>query len=194
MNALAKDFRPEASQGRLALAGEMPAPRLGPQPLVRTGRLTLRRPVRTDADAIAAALGDYRVARMLMRVPQPYHAEDAEDWLATIAADTDRIWAFAVTLTGVRAILAPAADPDNAGRDDRLAGVVTIEWHKSEGREGWHIGYWLAPEHWGRGIMSEAGPVLRDAYGRCPACFGHGRECRFAQAAGPPRLRHHRCR
>ena len=51
------------------------------QPLIRTGRLTLRRVEARDAEAITAALANYRVAKMLTRVPQPYHLEDAEEWL-----------------------------------------------------------------------------------------------------------------
>lgn len=126
------------------------------QPLIRTGRLTLRRPGARDAAAIAEALANYRVARMLTRVPQPYHLEDAEEWLAAIGEPGPDAWIFAVTLGGVRAILAPEAEAANGNVSDRLVGVVAIEWREAGDRTGWHIGYWLAEPHWGKGIMTDA--------------------------------------
>ena len=126
------------------------------QPLIRTGRLTLRRPEARDAEAIAAALANYRVAKMLTRVPQPYHVEDAEDWLATIDEPGNQNWLYAITLGGVRAILAPEIEAANGNVSDRLVGFVSIEWREAGERTGWHIGYWLAEEHWGKGIMTDA--------------------------------------
>ena len=128
------------------------------QPLIRTGRLTLRRPEARDAEAIAEALANYRVARMLVRVPQPYHLEDAEDWLASIDGPHSgpEAWTFAITLGGVRAILAPEIEAANGNVSDRLIGVVSIEWREAGSRTGWHLGYWLAEEHWGKGIMTDA--------------------------------------
>lgn len=126
------------------------------QPLIRTGRLTLRRPEARDAEAIAEALANYRVARMLTRVPQPYHLEDAEDWLAAIGEPAPGAWIFAVTLGGVRAILAPEIEAANGNVSDTLIGVVAIEWREAGDRTGWHIGYWLGEEHWGKGIMTDA--------------------------------------
>ena len=126
------------------------------QPLIRTGRLTLRRPEARDAEAIAEALANYRVAKMLTRVPQPYHLEDAEDWLASIESVDPGAWLFAITLGGVRALLAPEIEAANGNISDRLIGFVSIEWREAGPRTGWHLGYWLAEEHWGKGIMTDA--------------------------------------
>ena len=126
------------------------------QPLIRTGRLTLRRPEARDAEAISQALANYRVASMLTRVPQPYHLEDAEEWLAAIDEPGGRGWVFAITLGGVRAILSPEVEAANGNVSDRLIGLVSIEWREAGGRTGWTIGYWLAEEHWGKGIMTDA--------------------------------------
>lgn len=126
------------------------------QPLIRTGRLTLRRPEARDAEAIAEALANYRVAKMLVRVPQPYHLEDAIDWLATVGEPDGSAWLFAITLGGVRAILAPEIEAANGNVSDRLIGFVSIEWREAGDRTGWHLGYWLAEEHWGKGIMTDA--------------------------------------
>jgi RimJ/RimL family protein N-acetyltransferase len=126
------------------------------QPLIRTGRLTLRRPEARDAEAIAEGLANYRVARMLTRVPQPYHLEDAEDWLASIEDAQPGAWLFAITLGGVRAILTPEIEAANGNVSDRLIGFISIEWRDAGDRTGWHLGYWLAEEHWGKGIMTDA--------------------------------------
>jgi len=126
------------------------------QPLIRTGRLTLRRPEARDAEAISEALANYRVSKMLTRVPQPYHLEDAEDWLSAIDQPGNQDWLFAITLGGVRAILSPEIEAANGNVSDRLIGFVSIEWRDAGSRTGWHIGYWLAEEHWGKGIMTDA--------------------------------------
>jgi len=86
MNALPKDFLSDLPRPASTLPEPLETGGLGPQPLIRTGRLTLRRPAAKDAEAIAAALANYRVSRMLTRVPQPYHLEDAEDWLGWLEA------------------------------------------------------------------------------------------------------------
>ena len=126
------------------------------QPLIRTGRLTLRRPEARDAEAISEALANYRVAKMLTRVPQPYHLEDADEWLARIGEPGNQDWIFAITLGGVRAILTPEIEAANGNVSDRLIGLVSIEWREAGDRSGWTIGYWLAEEHWGKGIMTDA--------------------------------------
>lgn len=126
------------------------------QPLIRTGRLTLRRVEARDAEAITAALANYRVAKMLTRVPQPYHLEDAEEWLEQQVSPRSDAWTFAITLGGVRAILSPALEAANGNVSDRLIGLVSIEWRTSDKRTGWHIGYWLDEAHWGKGIMTDA--------------------------------------
>ena len=122
------------------------------QPLIRTGRLTLRRPEMRDAEAIAAGLGNHQVARMLLPVPQPYHRDDAEEWLAEINAAGKPGWVFAITLGGVRRMLLQGLETP-ANDDDRLIGVVGIHRH---GQDGWQLGYWLDEPHWGLGIMTEA--------------------------------------
>jgi RimJ/RimL family protein N-acetyltransferase len=155
MNALSKDFFADLplppGLGQPVRVGP-----LGPQPSIRTGRLTLRRPEMKDADAITSALANYRVAQMLTRVPQPYYVEDAEDWLGGLDADSSHAWFFAITLGGVRAILMPGAEAAHGNEAERLIGMLTIEWREAHGRPGWHVGYWLDESQWGKGIMTEA--------------------------------------
>ena len=61
-----------------------------------------------------------------------------------------------LTLGGVRAILTPEVAAANGNVSDRLIGFVSIEWREAGDRTGWTIGYWLAEEHWGKGIMTDA--------------------------------------
>ena len=107
----------------------------GPCPSIETARLKLRPHRLSDAPAIAGSLGDFEVARMLSRVPAPYHQQDALDWLTRQSARVLPDWTLAVT-TG----------------DDVHMGCVGIELRNGE----WHVGYWLNRFHWGKGLMSEA--------------------------------------
>lgn len=117
---------------------------LAPCPVIQTPRLTLRPHVLSDAEAITASLCDFDVARMLLRVPQPYHPGDAREWLET-EANGDTAWNAAIT-----------------GKGGAHIGVVSIERQQN----AWHLGYWLNRQAWGRGIMSEAAWALIDAFFR----------------------------
>lgn len=117
--------------GRAATATGMP----GPCPVITSRSLVLRPHRLGDADAVAQSLSDYAVAGMLARIPQPYHREDALDWLQLHLASSTPGWALAIT-TG----------------DDVHIGVVGLE---PRGHR-WHLGYWLNRFYWGKGIMTEA--------------------------------------
>lgn len=110
---------------------------------IETPRLTLRTPRLEDADAIADGLGRFAVARMLPSLPFPYDRRDALEWLLPRASGVQSGWAFAITRT-----------------DDLLAGAVTVE------RIGghWTLGYWLAPQFWGRRYGSEAVTAVVSAF------------------------------
>lgn len=101
----------------------------------------LRRPERRDAAAIAEALADNHVARMLARVPQPYDVKDAEEWLGRLDPCPEDL-VFAIAVSG------------------RLAGLVSVE-----DRAGvMTLGYWLARPCWGRGIATRAVRQCLDAH------------------------------
>jgi len=104
-------------------------------PEIKAERLTLRALQDFDAANISLFAGDKRVAMNLAVVPHPYPAGAAESYISYARApETDEVvW---------------AVDKDGA-----LIGVIGIT-PKNEG-EG-NIGYWLAPQLWGSGLMSEA--------------------------------------
>lgn len=109
---------------------------------IETGRLSLRPPALEDAEAIAESLNRFAVARMLPALPFPYDRQDALEWLLPRASGVQPGWAFAITRTGL------------------LAGMVTVEPIGGH----WTLGYWLAPQFWGRRYGSEAVGAVVDAF------------------------------
>lgn len=125
----------------------------GPCPVLTTERLLLRPHRMADATAIAESLSDFKVSRMLSRVPQPYDGQDALDWLVPQTSGILPDWTLAIT-TG----------------DDVHIGVVAIELR----RGGWHLGYWLNRFYWDRGYMTEAAAaVLERFFRRMPGATIH---------------------
>src|SRR5262249_37435179 len=102
-----------------------------------TRRLTLRPPALLDAEDIALWLSNWKVARMLARVPFPYQRKDAEEWIASLAEK-------------------PAAHLVYTIHRERLIGVVSIE----GGGDEPVLGYWLAEPWHGKGFMTEAAAAL----------------------------------
>ena len=117
----------------------------GPEPVIRTERLTLRPHRLSDADAIAESLSDFAVTRMLARVPAPYHRQDALDWLVPRSAGIIGDWALAVT----------------EGDDVHIGSVSITRRH-----DRWHLGYWLNRYYWRRGFMGEAVAATLERFGR----------------------------
>jgi RimJ/RimL family protein N-acetyltransferase len=110
----------------------------------RTPRLTLRPAWPEDAPLLAAALADERVVRMLARVPHPYALADAERWVAQPRGGHEP--RFVIT----------AHDAAHGQREPTLIGGIGI----SDVDGGPALGYWLAPDAWGRGYATEAGRAV----------------------------------
>ncbi len=117
----------------------MDAEKLDSTPDLWTRRLVLRPPRPEDAADIARILGDFDVAKMLVRVPFPYDRKDAETWLDMWEHGKISGKGFVLTLK-----------EDSA----RLIGYVSVE--NGNDDLGPAIGYWLGKDHWGKGLMSEA--------------------------------------
>lgn len=103
-------------------------------------RIQLRPWEPTDAAALAALLSDRRVQdRLRDGLPYPYTEEDGRAYIAAmLAAEKDDTFAFAVTVEG------------------RVVGNVGAFRQGNIHRCTAELGYYLAREYWGRGIMTEA--------------------------------------
>ena len=124
-----------------------------PQPVVLTGeRVTLVAPAQSDVDRIAELCADPAIARWTT-VPSPYRREHALGFVTSVVPDgwaSGRVCTWAVR-TG-----------------DVLVGMISLgDIHQHRGE----IGFWLAPEARGRGVMSEATQLVLD-YGFAPAPEG----------------------
>lgn len=114
--------------------------------LITDGTLLLRLPGEPDVDAMVAACQDPDIPRWTL-VPSPYTREDAVAWVAHARA-------VAAQGTELHLLVLDA-------RDERLlgsAGLVSLDRVAGVGE----IGYWLAREARGRGVMTRAIGLLRD--------------------------------
>lgn len=102
---------------------------------IRTDRLFLRPAWSEDATDLARAIGQEQVARMLASVPWPYEEQHARDWIDQ--PQNARLPSLLVTL------------PDDGGRIIGGCGL-----HDEGGQV--HVGYWIAPDQWGRGYATES--------------------------------------
>jgi RimJ/RimL family protein N-acetyltransferase len=102
-------------------------------PVLETKRLTLRAPRHEDVKTIALLANDRHVAENTARIPHPYGAADAEQFVASINKRDGEV-CFAITHGGT------------------LIGACGID-----PREGApEIGYWLGARYWDRGFATEA--------------------------------------
>ena len=139
--------------------------------LLETERLSLRAPTPSDADAIAAQIGDFEVSKMLSRVPHPYSLTDAQEWISRVHPTG---WGTAgcpfVVLSGTT-----------------LVGVVGLDrMREIEGGKISQLGYWFGRAHWRKGYATEAArAVVKYAFddlGLAGLNSGHFKEnCRSGQ-------------
>ncbi|MEN0086151.1 MAG: GNAT family N-acetyltransferase [Leifsonia sp.] len=124
-----------------------------PYPVVLSGeRVTLDQPAESDVDRIAELCSDPEIARWTT-VPSPYRREHAVGFVTSVVPDgwaSDRVCTWSVRVDG------------------ELVGMVSLgDIHQHQGE----IGYWLAPEARGHGVMSEATALVL-AYGFAPGPDG----------------------
>lgn len=114
-------------------------------PLLQGPRVRLRGPRADDAAALFAIFGDVRVARYWSRPPMQDIGE-ARERIAQIQASMDERklinWAI-------------------ADETDALVGTCTLFAFDPAHRRA-EIGYALHPDHWGRGLASEAATLALD--------------------------------
>ena len=94
----------------------------------------------TDAKDLAAALSNKKILDNLRDgLPYPYTEQDGQDFIsAMLAADEDETFAFAITV------------------DSRVIGSIGAFRQGNIHRQAAELGYYIAEEYWGRGIMTEA--------------------------------------
>ena len=101
-----------------------------------TDLLYLRPPQMDDAAAIAAALSRYEVAKDMAHVPHPYSLEDAQAWLER----------------------QPQISPPYGQKfaifthEDQFCGMTGF----TEREKSPSLGYYMHPDFWGQGLMTEA--------------------------------------
>src|SRR5688572_27491533 len=104
-----------------------------------TERLILKPPTEEDADAIAAAAADWRVAEMTL-MPHPFVANDALDWVAR-ARESWETYGFGGLAVFTR-------------RDGAFIGASGLRFKGTPGHAS--CGYWISPAEWGKGYATEA--------------------------------------
>jgi len=167
---------PDRSTGGAGRSTGGRAPIAVPEGGLGGGGLVLREWHRADSAALVALVHDPEVRRWLDRIPDPYTADDAEEYIAGT-----RVQLTAGTAVG----LAVVAD------DGRLLGSVGLRFDDEGGRTA-EIGYWVGAAARGRGVASTAARLLSD-FGLGPvglqrvelnAAVGNAASRRVAEKAG----------
>lgn len=94
----------------------------------------------SDARDLAAALSNKKVQDNLRDgLPYPYTEQDGKDFIsAMLSADENETFAFAITV------------------DNMVIGSIGIFRQNNIHRQTAELGYFIAEEYWGKGIMTEA--------------------------------------
>ena len=94
----------------------------------------------SDAKDLAMALSNKKVQDNLRDgFPYPYTEQDGKDFISTmLSADENETFAFAITV------------------DNIAVGSISVFRQGNIHRRTAELGYYIAEEYWGRGIMSEA--------------------------------------
>lgn len=108
--------------------------------VIKGNGFTLRPLKKTDYRILARKINDRNIYRYTLNIPYPYTLADARKWLSKIVKQYKQKPATGFHLAIVI--------------DGELAGCVSLM--KIEKNHKAELGYWLAREHWGRGITSRA--------------------------------------
>lgn len=94
----------------------------------------------SDAKELAAALSNKKVQDNLRDgLPYPYTEQDGTDYISTVlSTDGNETFTFAITV------------------DEKAVGSIGIFRQGNIHRQTAELGYYIAEEYWGKGIMTEA--------------------------------------
>ena len=94
----------------------------------------------TDAKNIAIALSNKKIQDNLRDgLPYPYTEQDGIDFISSmLSANEDETFAFAITV------------------DDKAIGSIRVFRQQNIHRQTAEMGYYIAEEYWGKGIMTDA--------------------------------------
>jgi RimJ/RimL family protein N-acetyltransferase len=121
---------------------------------ISDGSVRLRLRADADTPAIVSACQDPEIARWT-RVPDSYDEAAAAEWAAESARQQE-------AGEGLHLVIADA-------QSDRLLGSIGVHVGSAVDRR-WSIGYWLAPDARGRGIITTAVRLLSEwAFANLPA-------------------------
>jgi RimJ/RimL family protein N-acetyltransferase len=107
-------------------------------PIIVANGFMLRAFEEGDVESLQRSINNVDVARKVTNIPFPYTLKHAREWVrkteSWVTAESKRV-DFAITM----------------GNDVRgSVSFINIDGHKAQ------VSYWLAPDHWGEGIVPEA--------------------------------------
>lgn len=109
-------------------------------------KIQIRKWELADAKDLATALSNRKILDNLRDgLPYPYTEQDGKDFIvAMLAADENSTFAFAITLDG------------------KVIGSIGAFRQENIHKHTAELGYYIAEDHWGKGIMTEAVKQLCD--------------------------------
>jgi [ribosomal protein S5]-alanine N-acetyltransferase len=109
-------------------------------PVLQTRRLELRKFMEADISELVPLIGAREIAANTLRIPHPYTASDAKEFLAGHGARQD--FAFAIVLRS----------------QSRLIGGIGL--HPDAQHQRAELGYWIGVPYWGNGYATEAAEAV----------------------------------
>ncbi|MBD8556842.1 GNAT family N-acetyltransferase [Rhizobium sp. CFBP 8762] len=113
-------------------------------PILLSPRLVLRAPHEDDIDALSHLANNANIANMVSRMPHPYTAADAADFVRR------------TKIGGIGKCVYAITKADNG----EFLGCAGVESH-TDGVTA-ELGYWLGERHWNQGYATEAAQALTD--------------------------------
>lgn len=114
--------------------------------IIRTKNLILRPPSLRDVSRFSEILNDRRISRYLSNMPYPYTRDMAVTWIKKTQRQGRLKQQSAVYFV--------------MEKDGQAIGSISL--NKIEPQHKAFLGYWLAKDFWGQGLMSEAVKAVTD--------------------------------